>query len=286
MPNGSNTMKWRPKICSEPVITLTSDFGSQDPFVGMMKAVILSITTKARIVDVTHGVSSHDVMEAALVIKASYSYFPKGSIHVVVVDPGVGSSRRPLLVVTESGYFLAPDNGVLSEIYSREERFVCLNLTTSRFFHQPLSQTFHGRDIFSPAAAWLSRGIHPSCFGEVASSPVRLCLPRVRKLGKRKFTGNILKVDKFGNVVTNIPAEKFQSVFGATNFQLRIGSQWVTRVYSSYTQAQDQTPFAIWGSFGLLEISCNQASAAKKLNVVPYDEVEIKINSERNISQL
>ena len=93
-------------------------------------------------------------------------------------------------------------------------------------------------------------------------------------------------MDKFGNVVTNIPAEKFQSVFGATNFQLRIGSQWVTRVYSSYTQAQDQTPFAIWGSFGLLEISCNQASAAKKLNVVPYDEVEIKINSERNISQL
>ena len=169
-------MEWRPEIGSNPVITLTTDFGVDDPYVGMMKAVILSIAPEVRIVDLTHGIGSHDVMEAALVIASGYAYFPKGAIHVVVVDPGVGSSRRPLLVVTEEGYFVAPDNGVLSRIYAGSSRVACLELTATRFFHHPVSQTFHGRDVFAPVAAWLSRGVEPVQFGspdqEVGNPPL------------------------------------------------------------------------------------------------------------------
>ena len=271
-------MKWRPKVGSKPIITLTSDFGLDDPFVGMMKAVIVSIAPEARIVDLTHGIRSHDVMEAALVIQSSYSYFPKGSIHVVVVDPGVGSRRRPLLATTESGYFIAPDNGVLSEVYAGSSQLACTELTASNFFQHPVSQTFHGRDIFSPVAAWLSRGLEPEQFGKSVREVVKLCLPPVRQLGRGRVGGAVLRVDKFGNLVTNIRAEAFKDLLQQNKFRLRVGGQWIDRLCSSYAEAQGREPFAIWGSFGLLEISCNQDSAAKRLQVGPYDELEVDID--------
>lgn len=270
-------MKWRLKVGSKPIITLTTDFGLDDPFVGMMKAVILSIAPEARIVDLTHGIRSHDVMEAALVIRSSYSYFPRGSIHVVVVDPGVGSQRRPLLATTENGYFIAPDNGVLSEIYAGSSPVACVELTASKFFQHPVSQTFHGRDIFSPVAAWLSRGIQPERFGKPVREVVRLRLPPIRQLGRGRVGGTVLRVDKFGNLVTNIRAEGFKDLLQQNKFRLQIGGRWVDRLCSSYAEAQGREPFAIWGSFGLLELSCNQDSAAKRLQVGPYDEFEIDI---------
>ena len=270
-------MQWRPEIGSKPIITLTSDFGVDDPFVGMMKAVILAIAPDVSIVDLTHGIHSHDVMEAALVIRSSCSYFPKGSIHVVVVDPGVGSRRRPLLVITESGYFIAPDNGVLSEIFAGSSRLVGLELTASKFFRHPVSQTFHGRDVFAPVAAWLSRGIDPGRLGKPVQELTRIYLPSVRQLGRGRLGGTVLRVDKFGNLITNIRAEEFEGTLQPSKFKLRIGGQWVDRLYSSYAEAQDQEPFVIWGSFGLLEISCNQDSAAKQLQVGPYDELEVDI---------
>lgn len=268
-------MEWRPTIGSNPVITLTTDFGVGDPYVGMMKAVILSIAPDVRIVDLTHGIRSHDVTEASLVIGSSHAYFPKGAIHVVVVDPGVGSSRRPLLVATEQAYFVAPDNGVLSEIYAGSTRLACLELTATRFFRHPVSQTFHGRDVFAPVAAWLSRGVEPERFGSPVKNRVALRLPELRQSGRDGLAGTVLRVDKFGNLVTNLRAENYRERLQAGKFMLSIGGHQVRRLCRSYREAEGREPFVIWGSLGLLEISCNQASAAKHLEVSVHDEFEL-----------
>ena len=269
-------MQWRPTIGSNPVITLTTDFGVGDPYVGMMKAVILSIAPDVRIVDLTHGIRSHDVTEAALVIGSSYAYFPGGAIHVVVVDPGVGSRRRPLLVATEHAYFVAPDNGVLSEIYAASTRLACLELTTARFFRHPVSNTFHGRDVFAPVAAWLSRGVEPEQFGSLVDDRVTLRLPEVRISGRDGLAGTVLRVDKFGNLITNLRAEKYRERLQAGKFVLSIGGHQVDRLCRSYRESEGPKPFVIWGSLGLLEISCNQASASKRLDAGVHDEFELR----------
>ena len=269
-------MEWRPTIGSKPVITLTTDFGVEDPYVGMMKAVILSIAPDVRIVDLTHGIRSHDVTEAALVIGSSYAYFPKGAIHVVVVDPGVGSGRRPLLVATEQAYFVAPDNGVLSEIHAGSTRMACLELTAVRFFRHPVSNTFHGRDVFAPVAAWLSRGVEPERFGSPVNSRVTLRLPEVRQSGPDGLAGTVLRVDKFGNLVTNLRADKYRERLQAGKFMLSLGGRQVHRLCRSYREAEGPEPFVIWGSLGLLEISCNQASAALHLQAGVHDEFELR----------
>lgn len=270
-------MEWRPEIGTNPVITLTTDFGVEDPYVGMMKAVILSIAPEVRIVDLTHGIRSHDVMEAALVIASGYAYFPKGAIHVVVVDPGVGSRRRPLLVATEHAYFVAPDNGVLSEIYAGSSRVACLELTAAQFFHHPVSQTFHGRDVFAPAAAWLSQGVEPARFGSPVENWVSLRLPEVRRVGRDGLTGTVLRVDKFGNLITNLRIEKYRDLLQAGKFSLSIGPHRIHRLCRSYREAQGAEPFVIWGSLGLLEISCNRASAARRLQAGVHDEFEMHL---------
>ena len=269
-------MEWQPTIGSNPVITLTTDFGVEDPYVGMMKAVILSIAPDVRIVDLTHGIGSHDVAEAALVIGSSHAYFPRGAIHVVVVDPGVGSSRRPLLVATEQAYFVAPDNGVLSEIYAASPRMACLELTGARFFRHPVSQTFHGRDVFAPVAAWLSRGVEPERFGSPVENRVALRLPEVRQSGRHGLAGTVLRVDKFGNLITNLRAESYRERLQAGKFMLSIGGYRVHRLCRSYREVEGPEPFVIWGSLGLLEISCNQASAAKRLQAAVHDEFELR----------
>lgn len=269
-------MEWRPTIGSNPIITLTTDFGVGDPFVGMMKGIILSIAPDVRIVDLTHGIRSHDVMEAALVIGSSHAYFPKGAIHVVVVDPGVGSSRRPLLVATEQAYFVAPDNGVLSEIYGDSTRMACRELTTRQFFHHPVSNTFHGRDVFAPVAAWLSRGVEPERFGSPVTNRVTLRLPEVRQAGREGLAGTVLRVDKFGNLITNLRAEKYRERLQAGRFILSIRGHQVHQLCRSYREAKGPEPFAIWGSLGLLEISCNQASAASCLEAGVHDEFELR----------
>lgn len=269
-------MEWRPEIGSNPVITLTTDFGVEDPYVGLMKAVILSIAPDVRIVDLTHGIHSHDVVEAALVVGSSFAYFPKGAIHVVVVDPGVGSRRRPLLVATEHGYFVAPDNGVLSEIYTVSNRMACLELSDARFFHHPVSHTFHGRDIFAPVAAWLSRGVEPSRFGNAVEKMVTLQLPEVRRAGRNGLSVTVLRVDKFGNLITNLRAEEYEDQLQPGKFKLSIGGHQVHRLCRSYSEARGSEPFVIWGSLGLLEISCNRDSAARRLRAGVRDEFEVR----------
>ena len=265
---------------ARPVITLTTDFGWVDHFAGVMKGVILGISPDTTIVDITHGIQSHDIVEAALVLRASYSFFPRGAIHVVVVDPGVGSTRWPILITTKNYAFVGPDNGVLSPIYHLENHPQVYHLTAEEYFLKPISNTFHGRDIFSPVAAWLGRGIDPSRFGQKVSSPVELTLPTVRKLGKDRIIGTVLRADKFGNLTTNItPADLSLPAQNSPSLVIEIGGQKITRLRQSYAEAASKEIFAIWGSSGLLEIAANQASAAEILQARRNQEFELEIRS-------
>ncbi len=262
------------------VITLTTDFGWEDPYVGIVKGVILGIAPGAVIIDLTHGISSHDVMEAALVLESSCRYFPEGSIHVVVVDPGVGTERRPLMATTGRYSFVGPDNGVLSPVLSRESPYRVYHLTEQRYFLDPVSSTFHGRDIFAPVAAWLFRGTSPAQMGEEVSSMMELRIPEVRQVAWNLWAATVLRVDKFGNLITNVGKPEYAAVLGSrTFFQLRFGQHIVTRLRDSYGAAPSGELFAIWGSSGWLEISSNQASAAELIGVRENQEFTIEILS-------
>jgi S-adenosylmethionine hydrolase len=263
-----------------PIITLTTDFGWQDPYVGIMKGVILSIAPEATIVDLTHDIYAHDILQAALVLKSSYKYFPEGSIHVVVVDPGVGGARRPLLATTDRHSFVGPDNGVLSPVLVGESNCRLFHLTKRRYFLDPISSTFHGRDIFAPVAAWLFRGVAATEFGEGISSIVELRLPEVRKIAEKKWVGTVLRVDKFGNLITNVSETEFAGdISRDTAFLISLGNQVISRLQESYSEAPSAELFAIWGSAGYLEISSNQASAAEILEADKNQQFTIEVFS-------
>ncbi len=190
------------------IITLTTDFGLNDHFVGAMKGVMLQTAPDAQIVDISHAVQPFDILDGALTISQAYSYFPSGTVHVVIVDPGVGTARRPIILTGDRHLFVAPDNGVLSLIYDREERTSVRHVTAEHYFLQPRSNTFHGRDIFAPVAASLARGVEANRFGDEITDYVRFAAPRPKPVDERTLRGIVLKVDRFGNLITNItPAD-------------------------------------------------------------------------------
>jgi S-adenosylmethionine hydrolase len=250
------------------VVTFTTDFGLQDPFVGIMHGVVLNIHPETQIVDICHVIPSFDVLDGAWTIAQSYRFFPPRSVHVIVVDPGVGSARRPILAETDEYIFVAPDNGVLSLIEAREPKFTVRHITSDRYFLQPVSHTFHGRDIFSPVAAWLSKGVAPAEFGPEITDYVRLPMPTVEHIGENSLRGVVLKVDKFGNLITNISEHEAPALFAATppRIKLLIAGRTITRACRSYAEGGDGEFFAIIGSSGYLEIAARQASAAEKLS--------------------
>jgi S-adenosylmethionine hydrolase len=191
-----------------PILTLTTDFGASDHYVGAMKGVILSICPHAQIVDICHDVTPFQIAEGAYVIAQAYACFPKKTVHVVVVDPGVGTARRPILVEAAGQYFVGPDNGVLSMVYSRGKHKVRL-IATERYFRQPVSATFHGRDIFAPVAAHIAAGVPPVRMGKPIEDYLRPEFAKPRRSGERTWSGSILKIDRFGNVVTNFHVRDF-----------------------------------------------------------------------------
>ncbi len=249
------------------IVTFTTDFGLGDPFVGTMHGVVLNIQPDTRIVDICHSIASYDINDGAWTLAQSYRFFPKRTIHVVVVDPGVGGTRRPIIVETEDYIFVAPDNGVLSLIETREPKFVVRHVIAERYFLQPVSQTFHGRDIFAPVAGWLSKGVAPSEFGPEITDYVRSPLPAVERVGEDSLRGVVMKVDKFGNLITNIGELDAPGLFAAQPVaaSILIAGETVTRVCHSYAEGLDDEIFAIVGSSGYLEIAARQASAAEKL---------------------
>ena len=256
-----------------PLITMTTDFGTCDHFVGTMKGVILGITPKTRIVDITHEVGPFEVSEGAFIIAQAYSYFPKRTIHVVVVDPGVGSTRRPIVAEIAGQYFVAPDNGVLSMIFSREQAKV-RHITNEKFFLHPVSRTFHGRDIFAPVAAHLANGVAPARFGKLIDDYLRLTLEKPTRTGKRVWTGVVLKLDRFGNLTTNFSIDEFPQV-RTRPFELNVGLEKVTRLALTFTECGPGELFVIVGSSGYLEVATNQGSAAKALGCGAGSPVEL-----------
>jgi len=261
------------------IVTFTTDFGLNDPFVGIMHGVVLNIHPETPIVDISHAVPSYDVLDGALTIAQAYRFFPPRTVHVVVVDPGVGSRRRPIIAETGDYVFVAPDNGVLSLVEAQEPKFSVRHITAERYFLQPTSQTFHGRDIFSPVAGWLSNGLAPADFGPEISDYVRLTLPVVERVAEGKLRGVVLKVDKFGNLITNVSQQDAPALFASSppKFSLAIAGWTITRLCRSYAEGSDHDFFAIVGSSGFLEIAASTASAAEKLGAGAGAAVEIAL---------
>ncbi len=195
---------------THPILTLTTDFGTSDHFAGVLKGVILGICPAARIADITHEIRPFEISEGAFVIAQSYRAFPKGTVHVVVVDPGVGSARRPILVEAAGQYFIGPDNGVLSMVYGKEKHKV-RELTAEKYFRHPVSRTFHGRDIFAPVAAHLAAGVRPAAFGKLINDYLKITFDAPARSGKRVWAGTILKIDRFGNLITNFHIGEFDA---------------------------------------------------------------------------
>ncbi|MGH9455251.1 MAG: SAM hydrolase/SAM-dependent halogenase family protein [Terriglobia bacterium] len=247
------------------LITLTTDFGLSDHFVGTMKGVILNINPAARIIDISHQINSHDVFDGAFTLLQAYRYFPSDTIHMVVVDPGVGTARRPVIARSGRYIFVAPDNGVLSLIYEEEEANEVREITASHYFLSPLSHTFHGRDIFAPVAAWLSKGVEVEKFGDPVKDFVRFSAPKPKAAGDHRFQGVVLKTDKFGNLITNFSARQFPALLeeNRTAFKLSIGQREISKLSASFAEGQPGELVAILGSSGFIEICTHRGSAAK-----------------------
>jgi len=249
------------------IITLLTDFGSADPFVGIMKGVILGINPRLHVIDLCHGVSPQDVLEAAFLLHCSYRYFPEGTIHVVVVDPGVGGGRRPLVAEGGHGYYVAPDNGVLSYLVASGEIRRVVEITADAYFLHPVSRTFHGRDIFAPVAAHLSRRAALDRFGKRTTTYARLSLPMPRKKGEGVLVGSILHVDRFGNLITNISAREIAGLPSEKGIRISIKGRTIHGLEESYASLKAGEMGAILGSAGYLEIFSNRRSAARVLKV-------------------
>jgi len=266
-------------MSGRPVITLITDFGTTDHYVGTMKGVILNINPEVQLVDICHLVSPYDIFEAAYALLQSYRFFPKDTIHLVVVDPGVGTGRRPILARAGPYRFVAPDNGVLSLLFRREEGAQVWHVTADHYFLNPVSNTFHGRDIFAPVAGWLSRGVQEDKLGERITDYTQFTTPKPKWVSEKLMEGMILKVDSFGNLITNISPEDVPQLFAEnpSAFRILINQREVTRLNLSYSMGRPLELFAIVGSSGFIEICTNRASAAKMLDANRGTEVSVII---------
>jgi S-adenosylmethionine hydrolase len=265
-------------------ITLLTDFGLKDTYVGLMKGVILSVNPDAVIIDITHHVDPHDLIQAAFIIKSSYRYFPAGSVHVIVVDPGVGS-RRAIVALTMMGQtFLAPDNGILTLIVDEGDIDAIVRVENSDYFLKAVSQTFHGRDIFAPVAAHISLGVDLERLG-TPIAPKDLVLIRIPKpyVGKRdELVGTIVSIDRFGNCITNIDSDclaAFVNVGKSKKLQVAIGQSKIKGLSLNYASASPQSPLAIIGSSGYLEIAVNCGSARRCLGAAKGDAVHLILSN-------
>jgi len=260
-----------------PIITLTTDFGTNDHFVGAVKGVILDIVPEAAIVDITHAIQAFDVLDGAIAISQTYSYFPTGTVHMVVVDPGVGTTRRPIIASSDGYHFVAPDNGVLSMVYAKEERIHVRHVTSDHYFRQPVSNTFHGRDVFAPVAAYLAKMVDSHKFGDEIEDYVKFAAPRPKPAGDNRLRAVVLKVDRFGNLITNLTAQDAPGLFGANPgpFKIVVGSKEITDIRTNYAEGAPGEVFGILGSMGYLEIVANRSAAAQLTGAGKGAEVSI-----------
>jgi hypothetical protein len=259
------------------IITLTTDFGNEGPFVGIIKGVVLNINPDINIVDICHNIRPYNILEAAFIIGESYKVFPRRTIHLVVVDPGVGTSRRPILVAAGSQYFVGPDNGVFTRIYKEHNDVDVIHIKAEHYFLKNRSSTFHGRDIFAPVAAWLSKGIDILKFGDAISDYVVLDIPKPVWLSENVIEGEIIYIDRFGNLNTNLrfdEIEKVKRTFININTKLIFRDINVPYV-ETYGLAEDKGLHYLLNSFGYYEIFVNRGNASEIFKVEVGEKVRL-----------
>jgi S-adenosylmethionine hydrolase len=260
------------------IVTLLTDFGTQDHYVASMKGVILGINSVCTLVDISHEVRPHDIREGALILANVYSCFPKGTIHLAVVDPGVGSSRKPILLITKDYFFLGPDNGLLSLAAEKDGVKKAIVLSNQTFFRLPVSTTFHGRDIFAPMAGQLSAGIRPELLGRMIRSWVKLDFGKPWSV-KGDLVGEISHIDTFGNIVTNISQQDLKRFAKKRAVVISIGKREIRGLRKGYWEAKKGELLALIGSGDFLEISVREGDAQKALKSRRSDRVRIRLQT-------
>lgn len=252
------------------IITLITDFGESDGFVGTMKGVILGINPDAKVVDISHHIAPQDVEAGAFILNNSYPFFPQGTIHVAVVDPGVGSERRILAVAANHNIFIAPDNQILKYIFNSNETLTVIEVLNKQFFLKRVSQTFHGRDIFAPIAAHLSLGLPIQNLGNIVLDYDRGAIDQPIAAGQ-EIIGKIIHIDKFGNLITNIA----ECLLKNSKISLAVGSHRIGKLSRSYSDVENKQPLVVIGSSGFLEIAVRNGNAQKQLSINRGDKVEL-----------
>jgi len=262
------------------IVTLTTDFGEQDYYVGAMKGVILDVSPDTEVIDLCHNVLPYDILDAAFTIAQSYRWFPLRTVHLVVVDPGVGTQRRPILVSGDRHFFIGPDNGVFSFIYPEQEKLTVWHITGDHYFHQPVSNTFHARDVFAAVAGWLAKGVEARQFGDEIEDYVKLSIPKAQAVNDKSWKGMVLKVDRFGNVITSIAAADCPALFAEPTppFKLTAGGKDITKLVPNYAEGGQGEIFALLGSSGYLEIATNRGGAGKLLSLNRGGEVTLQLS--------
>jgi S-adenosylmethionine hydrolase len=253
-----------------PIITLTTDFGTTDHYVSAVKGAILSVTTDAILVDITHDIPPHDVMTAAWVLARAIPSFPRRTIHVAVTDPTVGTARKPILIVTDDHLLIGPDNGIFSFVLEASPPSRIVALTAPHYLKEPVSATFHARDIFGPVAAHLSRGVEPVNFGEPLEACVRLELPRPTLTPQRTVRASVIHVDRFGNLILNVTRQGLEALMGADRARalaVVAGAARIETMVATYAEAAAGAPALLYNSSGFLEIAAHRARASEALGL-------------------
>lgn len=267
-------------MAKKPIITLLTDFGVKDHFVGVMKGVILSINPDAEIVDISHDVPPQDVQQAAFLLKNAYPYFPANTIHVVVVDPSVGTNRRALIASSEKGAFIAPDNGVLSYLYAEKAAGEVREITADHYWLKPRTGTFDGRDVFAPVAAWASKGVSFASFGEPITDYKAFEIAQPAQVQQGVWKCRILSVDRFGNLISNLTKEQFTALLGAgeqQRFAFRLGEQNILKLAQTFADGAPGEIMALFGSSGYVEFCVNQGNAATATTLQAGKDILLKV---------
>ncbi len=258
------------------IVTLITDFGTKGEYLGAMKGAILRVNPRCQIIDITHEIEPQNIRQASWVLKNSYPYYPSGTIHVVVADPGVGTARRGIVLQKEGYSFVGPDNGVFTWVLGKEGRISAYEITKRKFFLTPLSDTFHGRDIFAPVAGHLSIGLEPRLLGPKARDLVTIDWPTPR-LSRGTLEGVILWADSFGNLITNVSREEHGPELDGRRLLIK-GRGWrIDQIHRTYGERRSGQPLALFGSGGFLELSVNRGNALNTLGLNPGDPIIIKL---------
>lgn len=257
---------------------MTTDFGEADYYVGAMKGVVYSINPAVDIVDITHQIPPHDIYAAAFTLMCCYKDFPRNTLHLVVVDPGVGSSRRPIMVMADEHNFIGPDNGVFSYIYQQAHVNRVVHFTADHYFRRPVSNTFHGRDIFAACAAYVSKLVDWRMMGEEISDPVRFNTPAAAVVSDKQIRGAVIHIDRFGNIITNITAAELTADRVAAGARVRIGTHEAARLLTHFAEAGPNELFGYFGSAGFLELAVARQSAARLVEARRGVEVEVVVS--------